>query len=316
MTINQFKYIRAISKYRSFSKASEMLGITQPALTLQVKKLEQEVGFMLFNRTQKPLSVTKEGEIFLQKTAQILNQIDQLQDLSATLELDIKGTLTLGIIPTIAPYLVPLFMDDLQINYPQLTVHIKELVTEDIIDLIKNGELDAGIVATPIQTKGVNFKTLLYEKFYLFVSEKNKLYSKPAIKVDEIALTELWYLNEGNCFQNQVNALCKISDKITEKQNLKYQSNSIESLRYIVEHRGGITFIPELATLTIPPDQEDMIKSINGLQPVREISLVTARFVAKQKLIDVFVEVLMKNIPLNMKKIKGDMILDTEIVTD
>jgi len=316
MTVTQFKYALSISKYRSFSKASELLNITQPALTLQIKKLEEEIGFILFDRTRKPLLVTKEGGVFIQKATQILNQIDQLYGIAATLEEDIKGILTLGIIPTIAPYLTPLFMDDLIKNYPQLTLNIKELITEDIIGLLKTGELDAGIVATPLQTKGVEFKPLFYEKFYLYVSDKNNFYRRESIKMNELDFSDLWYLNEGNCFQNQVNALCQISGKIVQKQNLKYQSNSIESLRYIVEQRGGIAFIPELATLTVNSDREDMIKSIEGMQPVREISLVTSRFVSKQKLIDAFTEVLMENIPSNMKKIKGGMILDTEIVAD
>lgn len=316
MTISQFKYVITIAKHRSFSKASELLGITQPALTLQVRKLEEEIGFSIFNRTTKPLSVTREGEIIVEKATQILSQVDQLYDIAGELEGEINGVLQIGIIPTIAPYITPLFIDDLIKNYPKLTLSIKELITEDIITSIKNGSIDAGIIATPVQAKGVKFKKLFYEKFYLFVSEKNSLYQKDAIRIDELELNNLWYLNEGNCFQNQVNALCKISSKIVEKQNLKYQSNSIESLRYIVEQRGGMTFIPELATLTVTPDEEDMIKSIEGLQPVREISLVTAKFVAKQKLIDAFLEVLMYNVPAKMKSMQSNMILDTEIITD
>lgn len=316
MTINQFKYVITIAKYRSFSKASELLGITQPALTLQVRKLEEEIGFSIFNRTTKPLSVTREGEIIVEKATQILGQVDQLYDIAGELEDEINGVLQIGIIPTIAPYITPLFIDDLIKNYPKLTLSIKELITEDIITSIKNGSIDAGIIATPVQAKGVEFKRLFYEKFYLFVSEKNSLYKKDTIRIDELELNDMWYLNEGNCFQNQVNALCKISSKFVEKQNLKYQSNSIESLRYIVEQRGGMTFIPELATLTVTPEEEDMIKSIDGLQPVREISLVTGRFVAKQKLIDAFLEVLMHNIPSKMVSLHSNMILDTEIITD
>lgn len=313
MTITQLKYLVSISKLKSFSKASEELNVTQPALTLQIKNLEDEVGFKMFNRTQKPLSVTREGELFIKKVVTILKQMDDLYDVAIELEEEINGVLNIGIIPTIAPYLTPIFMDDLNKTYPKLQLSIIELITEDVIEAVKVGDLDLGIISTPVEATGVIFNKLFYEKFYLFVSGKSKLIESDSVKMNDLELNELWYLNEGNCFQNQVDALCKISSKIVEKQNFRYQSNSIESLRYIVEQRGGMTFIPELATLTIPSDKEEMVKEIIGIQPVREISLVTAKFVAKQRLIDALTQVILRNIPSRMKKLSSNMILDTQI---
>ena len=316
MTFAQLQYVEVISRLRSFSKASKELGITQPALTLQIKKLEEELGFSLFNRTKMPLIITKEGEVFIKRATQVIRLVDDLYDVALELEEEISGMLKIGAIPTIAPYLTPVFMENLNKEYPKLRVSIREQLTEDIVTSVKNGEIDAGIIATPIQAQGVEFKPLFYEKFFLYVSERSPFYKKDSISINEIDLGELWYLNEGNCFQNQVNALCKISNKVTEKQNFKYQSNSIESLRYIVEYRGGMTFIPELATLTVSSEKEEMIKKIEGMQPVREISMVTAKFVSKQKLIDAFLEVLLNNIPKGMKSIKSNMLLNTDIIAD
>lgn len=313
MTINQLKYLIRISKLRSFSKASDELNITQPALTLQIKNLEEELGFKMFDRTQKPLIVTREGEVFIKKAQQIITQLDGLYTIAMELEEEINGVLRIGIIPTIAPYLVPIFIDNLNKKYPKLQLSIIELITEDVIESVKQGDVDLGIVATPVSAEGVNFKKLFYEKFYLFVSDQNKLIDKDSVKMNDLEINELWYLNEGNCFQNQVNTLCEISNKIVQEQHFKYQSNSIESLRYIVEHRGGMTFIPELATLTIPSEKEEMIKEIDGIQPVREISTVTSRFVTKQKLIDAFTEVLLESIPKRMQELKTNMIMDTQI---
>lgn len=313
MTINQLKYLIRISKLRSFSKASDELNITQPALTLQIKNLEEELGFKMFDRTQKPLIVTREGEVFIKKAQQIITQLDGLYTIAMELEEEINGVLRIGIIPTIAPYLVPIFIDNLNKKYPKLQLSIIELITEDVIESVKQGDVDLGIVATPVSAEGVNFKKLFYEKFYLFVSDQNKLIDKDSVKMNDLEINELWYLNEGNCFQNQVNTLCEISNKIVQEQHFKYQSNSIESLRYIVEHRGGMTFIPELATLTIPSEKEEMIKEIDGIQPVREISTVTSRFVTKRKLIDAFTEVLLESIPKRMQELKTNMIMDTQI---
>lgn len=316
MTLNQLKYLVAIARYRSFSKTAQNLEISQPALTSQIKKLEEEMGFVIFDRTKVPLGITPEGEVFSKRAQQILKLADDMYNIAIELEEEISGKLVIGAIPTVAPYLTPVFMDDLQTLFPDLHLHIKELITEDIITQIKSGDIDAGIIATPIKSKGVVFQTLFYEKFFLFVSQNNKLYSHETINISQIDLNELWYLNEGNCFQNQVNALCQISEKLAQQQNFKYQSNSIESLRYIVEQRGGVTFVPELATLNITSAKENMIKEIEGLKPVREISLVTTKFLSKQKLIDAFVKILLKNIPSRMKSLQKSMILDTQIIAD
>ncbi|MDY6801745.1 MAG: LysR substrate-binding domain-containing protein [Bacteroidota bacterium] len=316
MTLNQLKYLVAIAKYRSFSKTAQNLGISQPALTSQIKKLEEEMGFVFFDRTKVPLGITYEGEVFFKRAQQVLKLTDDMYNIAIELEEEISGKLVIGAIPTIAPYLITVFMDDLQKLFPDLHLNIKELITEDIITQVKSGEIDAGIIATPVKSKGVVFQALFYEKFFLFVSENNKFYNLETINISQIDLNELWYLNEGNCFQNQVNTLCHISEKLAQQQNFKYQSNSIESLRYIVEQRGGVTFIPELATLGISSVNENMIKKIEGLQPVREISLVTTKFLSKQKLIDAFVKILLKNIPSRMKSLQKSMILDTQIIAD
>ncbi|HSH52983.1 MAG TPA: LysR substrate-binding domain-containing protein, partial [Bacteroidales bacterium] len=254
--------------------------------------------------------------VFLKRAQQILKLTDDMYNIALELEEEIRGKLIIGAIPTVAPYLTPVFMDDLKKIFPDLHLHIKELITEDIIAQVKTGEIDAGIIATPIKSRGVVFQALFYEKFFLFISENNKLYSYETINISQIDLKELWYLNEGNCFQNQVNALCEISENLAQQQNFKYQSNSIESLRYIVEQRGGVTFVPELATLGISSVNENMIKKIEGLQPVREISLVTTKFLSKRKLIDAFVKILLNNIPSRMKILQKGMILDTQIIAD
>ncbi|MFP4023078.1 MAG: LysR substrate-binding domain-containing protein [Thiohalospira sp.] len=316
MTLNQLKYLVAIAKYRSFSKTAQNLGISQPALTSQIKKLEEEMGFVFFDRTKVPLGITHKGEVFFRRAQQVLKLTDDMYNIAIELEEEISGKLLIGAIPTIAPYLIPVFMDELQKKFPNLHLNIKELITEDIITQVKSGEIDAGIIATPVKSKGVVFQTLFYEKFFLFVSENNKFHNLETINISQIDLNELWYLNEGNCFQNQVNTLCHISEKLAQQQNFKYQSNSIESLRFIVEQRGGVTFIPELATLNIDSAKENLIKEIEGLKPVREISLVTTKFLTKQKLIDAFVEILLKNIPSRMKSLQKSMILDTQIIAD
>lgn len=299
MQLNQFEYLKALFQAGSFSLAAQKLDITQPALSLQVQKLEEEIGFRLIDRSKRPLQFTREGEIFFQKSLEILQLVEQLKSVSIEMSEEISGKLLIGMIPTLAPYLVPLFIRELYAGFPNLQVDITELKTEDIIARLKLGKLDCGILSTPVSAGGLQFEALFYERFFVYVSESHRLFQKQEISLHEIPEDEMWYLEEGNCFQNQVDAICRIK---TQKpgQNLVYRSSSIESLRRIVEQKNGLTFIPELATINIPAEQEDLVKTIAGEQPVREISVVTLKNSAKERQIGALTGIIQKCIPKRM----------------
>ncbi|MCL3781638.1 hydrogen peroxide-inducible genes activator [Prolixibacteraceae bacterium JC049] len=313
MQLNQFTYFIALEKYGSFSKAAEAVGISQPALTLQIQKLEEELGYRLLDRSRKPFQVTREGEAFLERALDIVQRVDELKDLSIEMSEEIAGHLRVGIIPTVAPYLVPLFIDDLQKKYPQLHLEIQELKTEEIVEELKRGNIDCGILTTPIQAGSVIKRALFYERFYLYVSEGHELFQKDEIDLNDVDFSQLWYLQEGNCFQNQVNSICQLSGQTDGTEHLVYKSNSIESLRRIVESKRGITFIPELATIDIPVELEDWVKDIAGIPPLREVSLVLTRSQAKERQVEALTTILLNNIPGRMKKKPEGLIIDTDI---
>jgi LysR family hydrogen peroxide-inducible transcriptional activator len=313
MNFNQIVYFEELVRQGSFSKAAAVLEISQPALSLQVQNLEKELNFKLVDRRTKPLKLTTEGEVFWQKCQEIINLIDSLKDIALDLEQKVEGVLKVGIIPTLAPYLVPLFINDINKKYPALIIEIEEAVTEKIISGIKSGQLDAGIVSTPLEVNGIYFQPLFYEHFYLYVSPKHPLYEKETIDIDEFNPEDLWYLQEGNCFQNQVNAICKLSSKAIERQTLVYNSNSLESLKRIVETRKGMTFIPELATVGIPSENEDMVKEISEKDAVREISLAVSRNVTKKKLIEPLVRTILASVPGRMHLTTIEKIIDTSL---
>lgn len=311
MTLLQLSYVLELNRQKSFSKAAKMLKISQPALSLQIGKLEKELGIKLFNRTALNVELTNEGEIFAERCAEVLQMVDNLQNLPIELENEPKGILTVGIIPTLAPYWIPLFIDDFQQKYAEINVKIIEMKTEDIISSLKSGAIDAGFLSTPVVAKGIEFMPLFYERFYLFVSNKHKLANSETIDLSKVNLEEVWYLEEGNCFQNQVNSVCSLSGNINPVQNFSYLSNSIESLCKIVESGHGLTFIPELATLSIPADQEEMIKEISGSEPVREISIATTRMNKSDLLIKIFLDEALKPIPKRMQISTSDEVVDT-----
>uniref|UniRef100_UPI003217B82F hydrogen peroxide-inducible genes activator n=1 Tax=uncultured Draconibacterium sp. TaxID=1573823 RepID=UPI003217B82F len=313
MNINQLEYLKELYIQGTFSRAAEKLKLTQPALTLQIQKLEEELDFKLIDRTRRPLQFTEEGKLFYQKSLEILRSIEELKQISFEISEEIKGNLTVGIIPTLAPYLVPLFINLLNTRFPKLLLEVVELKTEAIISGLKLGNLDCGIISTPVTSKGVLFTPLFYERFYIYVSENHKLFNRKEIAVDELSDNEIWYLEEGNCFQNQVNSICKINNQPNASQNLVYRSSSIESLRKIVENKIGVTFLPELATINIPSEFEDLIKDFSGEQPVREISLATPKNYSKERQVAALQEIIKDSIPKRMKQEPKSRIVETNI---
>ncbi len=311
MTIAQLEYLKELHRCGSFSVAAEKLGITQPALSLQIQKLEEELDFKLLNRTKRPFQFTDEGQLFYEKSLDVLAQIEQLKQISIELGEEIQGNLTVGIISTLAPYLIPFFIHQLNREYPALQIEISELKTEEIISELKVGNLDCGIISTPVSAKNLSIVPLFYERFYAYVSEQHPLFSVETIKIKDIDEVDVWYLSEGNCFQNQINSVCRINQQKQKGQNLVYHSNSIESLRRIVENKSGITFIPELATINIPTEQEELIKEFEGKQPIREISLITTKRLVKERQVEVLQKIIQQNIPKRMLTKPDSWIVDT-----
>lgn len=313
MNFNQLEYLVFLHQSGSFSQASKKLGITQPALSIQIQNLEEELGFKLIDRGKRPVALTAEGEIFFHKSVEIIKLTEQLKLISLEMSEEIKGELHVGIIPTLAPYLVAMFIGDLTKTYPGLHVNVIEIKTEEIIRELKAGNIDCGIISTPVEAAGVVFETLFYERFYAYVSEEFRLFDRQKIDVSELGDNEIWYLEEGNCFRNQINSICRISEKHLAAATFSYKSNSIESLRRIVENQGGVTFIPELATTGVSSSQEDLIREISGEQPVREISLVIPKNLAKERQVKAMKTVILRNIPGRMQVKPDSWIVDTEL---
>ncbi|WP_340114967.1 LysR family transcriptional regulator [Maribellus mangrovi] len=313
MNFSQLEYFREIYLTGSFSGAAKKLGITQPALSLQIQKLEEELDFKLLDRTHRPLKLTQEGEAFYQKSVEILQQIEQLKDVALDLVEEVKGTLRIGIIPTLSPYLVPLYAGLLKKEYPALQTEIFELKTEYIISELKMGQLDIGIISTPISESNLKIEPIFYELFFAYVSEKHDWFKNSTINLDELDENDIWYLEEGNCFQNQVNSICNITQKKQSGRNLLYRCNSIDSLRRIVENESGITFIPELATINIPSEQEEMIKDFEQVQPVREISIITLKKHTKERQIGALKSAIISSIPKRMLIKPDTWIVDTQL---
>lgn len=310
MTLNQLEYALALQRFGSFNKASEKLGITQPALSTQIKKLEVEINIQLFNRKANPIEVTVDGAKFLERSQQILTDARRLINFSQELGQQYNDVLRLGVIPTLAPFLVPLFSDELQRDYPDFQLDIHEVTTENVIAGVREGRLDVGLISTPVHIPGIISEPLFYEKFYLYTAYQPG--SQTHFDLRDIRYDELWLLNEGNCFRDQINDFCDLS-KIREHKQFIYRSNSIDALIRIVDTKGGMTILPELSMLSLDEEQEERVIPISGRPKAREISLIMTKHYDKKRFIEKLAEYVQKNIPKHMLSSHDYEVVDPRI---
>lgn len=307
MTLQQLEYALVLNKHGSFKRASEKLKISQPGLSLQIQKLEDNLGILLFDRSKTPVEPTEDGRLFLVRAEDIVLSAKQLKEFVSEVSYDFKGSLKIGIIPTLAPFLVPLFIDELQRDYPEFDLDIQEMTTENAIMAVRNGELDLGIISTPVNVFGIKSRPIFYEKFYFYTA--NDIESDK-ISLNNIDYDNLWLLNEGNCFRDQINDFCNINEFRKNKQ-LVYRSNSIDALIRIVDNKGGITILPELTTLSLSSEQEDKIITIEN--KAREIGVITRNSNLKERFIEKMIEYIQSNIPHHMLSNSGLEIVDPNI---
>ena len=309
MNIQQLEYIIAVDTYRHFAKAADTCFVTQPTLSMMIQKLEEELNLKLFDRKQKPIIPTREGEEIIKRAKIIIADIDRLKDFATECKGEISGELHLGIIPTLAPYLLPLFLTSFTKKFPALKIFIKEMITDDILTKLKSGELDMGLLATPTSDKQVTDYPLFYEEFYAYASKNEMLSKKKYLLPSEIDVTHLWLLEEGHCLRSQIYNLCELKKGTAGSENLQYEAGSIETLINLVDKYQGITIIPQLAVMNLKPQQKKNIREFANPKPVREISLVVTKNFARIKLLESFQQEIKSKIPLELK-VKNKLVVE------
>jgi len=301
MTIIQLEYIIAVDTHKNFAEAAQSCFVSQPALSMQIKKIEEELGVLIFDRSKKPVLTTDIGKLIIQQARETIRQVHRINEIIDNQKGEIGGELRVGIIPTLSPYLLPLFITKFMKKYPSVKLVIEELLTDVIVEKLNNDLLDVGILVSPLNEKSLIEIPLFYEPFMVYASKTHPFAKQTKIKTGDLDFGEMWVLHEGHCFRNQSINLC--SDRISEsKGQLRFESGSLETLKRIVEHQNGYTLLPELATYGMESSKSRFVKSFQAPQPVREISLATHRSFMKQKLIEVFKEEILANIPKALKK--------------
>lgn len=301
MNLQQLEYIVAVDRLRHFAKAAESSFVTQPTLSMMIQKLEEELGVRIFERSRKPIVPTREGEEIIRRARQILAEAGNLKEYAASLGGEISGELRLGIIPTLAPYLLPLFLKSFSEAYPNLKIHIREAITDDIMRQLRRGEMDMGLLATPLNDPGIAEYPVFQEEFFAYVAQNEGFPQKKYVLPAHIDPSKLWLLQEGHCLRNQIFNLCELKNSTDFGTAVWYEAGSIETLINLVDHHGGITIIPQLATLHLKPNQKKNLREFNFPKPAREISLVTSRNFPRQMLLEKLRKEIMDRAPFGME---------------
>ncbi|MBB5437219.1 LysR family hydrogen peroxide-inducible transcriptional activator [Pedobacter sp. AK017] len=303
MTLVQLEYIVAVDTYRSFVGAAEKCFVTQPTLSMQVQKLEEMLNVKIFDRSKQPVIPTEIGTQIIEQARLVLQESLKIKEIISNQQQEVSGELKVGIIPTVAPYLLPKVIAAMMEKFPDLKLLIWEYTTEDIIHHLKTGVLDCGILATPLVDAVIEEMPLYYENFVTYISKNSKLYKKRTIDADDLEDENIWLLNEGHCMRSQVLNICR-STKHNRLQGLTYNTGSVETLIRMVDRNNGATLLPELALEELSSRQLSKVRHFKSPEPVREISLVTHKNFIKKRMLNALKEEILAVVPKAMRQKK------------
>ena len=294
MNIQQIDYIIAVGELRNFGQAAEKCFITQSTLSTMVARFEEEIGITIFDRKTKPVTITKEGVDIIQQLKIIAKELEHLQEVVQTLKGEISGTLNIGVIPTVAPYLLPLFLNTFIEQLPKVHFIVSEMTTERMIEKIENRDIDIGIASTPLNNPTLIERPLYEEPFLLY--DKSNDTPSGNFKLADVDFDRLWLLEDGHCMRTQVESICGLQKRRPARNNLEYQSGTIDTLLKFVNSNNGMTFLPHLATLDLSTQEQLHLKTIQAPVPVRVIGLLTHRNFVKKGLLDLLEKAIRKNV--------------------
>lgn len=309
MTLTQLEYIVALDDYRHFQKAADHCYVTQPTLSMQVKKLEEELGVTLFDRNKSPLRPTAVGQEVLQRARLVLREALDITRMVSDAAQNMSGTLRIGVIPTIAAYLIPLFVVDFTREYPGVDLVIEEMLTHQVTEALQHDKVDVGIVATPLYFPSGSMLPLYYEPFVAYLSPDHPLNSKKMLEGSDIDLNELFLLPDGHCFRHHVLNYCHTGQHNPKTLGLQYTTSSLDALIRMVDQGFGNTLLPYLAAWQLNEDQQERMRFFVDPQPVREISLITARGFVRTRLLHALHQAIVTHLPAGINNLSAKSII-------
>jgi LysR family hydrogen peroxide-inducible transcriptional activator len=312
MTIVQLEYIVALDSYRSFVSAAEKCFVTQPTLSMQIQKLEDNLGVKLFDRSKQPVVPTEIGEEIIAQARVLLSESRKIKEIISDRQKELSGELKIGIIPTVSPYLLPRIITRFIEKYPQVKLIVWEQTTEEIIQKLKLGTIDCGILSTPLHEASILEIPVFYENFIAYASKNSKLYKKKNIDPDDIDMEEIWILNEGHCMREQVLNICHRRRATKGFQHFEYNTGSVETLKRMVDQNSGATILPELSLSDLTDKQMDKVRYFKSPEPVREVSIVIQKNYLKRRMIEALKAEILEFVPKRMRSKKKKEVMEIQ----
>lgn len=291
MTITQLRYVLAVAEHQNFTKAAEKTFVTQPTLSMQIQKLEQELDILIFDRGKKPIELTSVGKKIVEQARSIVNESERMQDVVDQEKGYIGGTFKLGIIPTVMPTLLPMFLKTFSNRYPKVHLKIEELNTSEIITQINEGYLDAAIAATPLEQDKITERPLYYEPFVGYIPESHRLFSKQELETSDLDIHDILLLEDGHCFRDGILNLCKAS-KNNSQERFQLASGSFETLIKLSDEGLGMTLLPYLHALDISSKKNKNLRYFKNPSPAREISMIYSKSELKMQITNALYDII------------------------
>ncbi|NND63649.1 MAG: LysR family transcriptional regulator [Flavobacteriaceae bacterium] len=291
MTITQLKYVLAVAEHQNFTKAAEKTFVTQPTLSMQIQKLEDELDIQIFDRSKKPIELTSVGQKIVSQAKSIVNEAERMQDVVDQEKGFVGGEFRLGIIPTVMPTLLPMFLKTFAVRYPKVLLKIEELTTDEIITKLSEGHLDAAIAATPLNIEFIKERPLFYEPFVGYIPESHRLFSKDKIESKDLEIDDILLLEDGHCFRDGVVNICQAS-KLAKNDHFQLASGSFETLIKLTHEGLGMTLLPYLHTLDLGEAQNKNLRHFVDPSPAREVSLIYNKSELKLQIINALYDVI------------------------
>jgi Transcriptional regulator len=304
MNIQQLEYLLALDKFRHFAKAAEYCHVTQPTLSTMIQKLEEELGVKLFDRNIQPIQPTTAGQKVIKQALVVVQQTAMIKDIVSEEVHSVSGVFRMAVLPTIAPYLLPRFFKNMTGEYTEIDLRVQELQTIPTLEALKEGTIDAAIIAAYPLEDSLTGTTLFYEEYFGYVSPNESLFKHERIRTSEITGERLWLLDEGHCFRDQLMRFCQL-DKV-KKNQMAYNMGRMETFMRMVESGNGITFIPSLAIEQLSDEHKKLVRPFTIPKPTREIIFVTRKDFVRHSIANVLMDLVRKSVTKDMLTLKVD----------
>ncbi|MDR1583853.1 MAG: hydrogen peroxide-inducible genes activator [Prevotellaceae bacterium] len=303
MNVQQLEYIIAVDNFRHFVKAADDCHVTQPTLSMMIQKLEEELDVRIFDRSKHPVEPTAIGKQIIEQSRISLRNFKQIKEIVETEQNVVTGSFKLGIIPTIASYIVPVLLHKHNTGYSEIDLTLKECTTGNLITELMNGTLDGGILAGPLNHPEISEYPVYYEKFYAYVSPLDDTYNEKEIDLDKIDISTVWLLANEHCLRGQIERLCKLkkNSESGAAHTVKYESGSIDTLINVVDYNPGITIIPEMHAMGLNEEKQENLRTFKNLTAVREVSLVVSKEYIRKTMLNIILEIIKSSVPKSMQ---------------